>query len=162
MIVMGRIRAPFGIKGWVRIQPYTQETGGLLQYRQWWVQDANGWHPRNIAEAAVHADELVVRLEGCSDRGSAAQFKGRDIAIPRSQMPVAPAGEYYWTDLIGLEVTNLHGERLGLVEGLLETGAGAVLSVQDGTQRLLPFADPVVRKVDQDAGQILVDWEKDY
>lgn len=162
MIVMGRVRAPFGVKGWVKVQPYTQEVEGLLAYSQWWLQDEGGWQPRAVAEAAVHGQSLVARLDGCNDRDSAARLRGRDVAIPRQHLQALAPGEFYWVDLIGLEVINLSDETLGVVEDLLETGGGAVLVVRGDNRRLLPFAEPVARAVDCVAGRIVVDWEKDY
>ncbi|MGH8629913.1 MAG: ribosome maturation factor RimM [Burkholderiales bacterium] len=159
---MGRIRAPFGVKGWIKIQPYTERTDSLLAYPRWWLEGNSGWQAHAVAEAAVHGNSVVARLEGCIDRDAAAQLKGRSVAIPREQMPAPAPGEFYWADLIGLEVINMRGEALGLVEGLLDTGAGVVLTLDDGVRRLLPFAETVVRQIDCEAGRIVVDWDKDY
>lgn len=162
MIVMGRVRAPFGVKGWIKIQPYTERTESLLAYPRWWLEGNSGWQAHPVAEAAVHGNSLVARLEGYSERDAAAGLKGRSVAIPREQMPAPAPGEFYWADLIGLEVINVHGEVLGLVKGLLDTGAGVVLSIGDGARCLLPFVEPVVREIDREAGRIVVDWGKDY
>ncbi len=159
---MGRVRAPFGVKGWIKVRPYTHKPANLLAYPQWWLQDESGWQARDVVEAAVHGSDLVARLDGCGDRVAAAWLKGRDIAIPREHMPAAAPGEFYWADLIGLEVINQGGDVLGVVEGLLETGAGAVLAVRDDALRLLPFAETVVRDVSRDEGRIVVNWERDY
>jgi 16S rRNA processing protein RimM len=150
MIVMGRVRAPFGVKGWIKVQPYTQTTQGLLAYPQWCLREEGSWQWRTVAEAAVHGNSLLARLDGCTDRDEAARLKGREIAVPRDWLPATAPGEFYWADLIGR------------VEGLLETGAGAVLAVRDDARRLLPFAQTVIREVDRDAGRIVVDWERDY
>jgi 16S rRNA processing protein RimM len=162
MIVMGRVRAPFGVKGWVKLRPYTREIEGLLAYPQWWLQGEGGWQPRTLAEAAVHGDHLIARLDGCNDRDSAARLRGREVAIPRRLLQALAPGEFYWADLIGLEVVTLSGETLGVVEDLLETGGGAVLALGGEERRLLPFSEPVVRAVDCVAGRIVVDWEKDF
>jgi 16S rRNA processing protein RimM len=162
MIVMGRVRAPFGVKGWVKVQPYTQETEGLLAYSQWWLQEQSGWQARAVAEAAVHGENVVARLDGCSDRDAAARLRGREVAIPHDLLPALAPGEFYWADLIGLEVINLSGQTLGVVEGLLETGGGAVLALRGDARRLLPFVEAVVREVDRGTGRIVVEWEKDY
>lgn len=159
---MGRMRAPFGVKGWVKVQPYTRETEGLLAYSQWWLRDESGWQPRAVAEAAVHGESLIARLEGCNDRDCAAQLRGREVAVPRYRLQALGPGEFYWADLIGLKVITLSDETLGVVEDLMETGGGAVLVVRGDSQCLLPFAEPVVRAVDCVAGRILVDWEKSY
>jgi 16S rRNA processing protein RimM len=88
---------------------------------------------------------------------------GQELAVRRSQLPATGADEVYWVDLLGLAVVNIHGEDLGRVDHLLETGANDVLVVKGEKERLIPFArDSIVKEVDLRAGKILVDWERDY
>ena len=159
---MGRVSAPFGVKGWVKVQPFTDKIDGLLRYPQWWLSDARGWRSWAVEEQTVRGSELLVRFAGVADREAAATLKGRDIAIARMQLPAPEEGEYYWTDLVGLEVENASGESLGRVERLFESGADPVMVVVGETERLLPFVGAVVKQVDLDAGKILVDWGLDY
>lgn len=160
---MGRVRAPFGVKGWVKVEPYTETVESLLAYPEWWLANSEGWEPRQVSEAARHGAHLVVRFEGCEDRDAAGSFTNRDIGIPRRQLPDVP-GQYYWSDLIGLEVVNRDGQLLGRVDRLMETGANAVLACrfEAGAERLLPFVEGVVLSVDPKAGRIVVDWGTDY
>ncbi len=162
MIVMGRVSAPFGVKGWVKVQPYTETVDSLFRYPIWWLAAGHGWDALEVDEKAVHGDVLLVRFAGMDDRSRAATLKGRDVAIPRQQLPVAAPGEYYWADLVGLAVENTHGQLLGHVERLFETGANPVLVVTGDRERLVPFVDAVVKQVDLDAGKLLVEWELDY
>jgi 16S rRNA processing protein RimM len=98
-----------------------------------------------------------------NDRNAAEALQGYEIAVPRAELPPAEEDEYYWDDIIGLEVVNLAGESLGKVAGLLETGAHDILKVAAGeVERLIPFTDPIVREVDTGAGRIVVDWGKDW
>ena len=159
---MGRVSAPFGVKGWVKVQPFTEKTDSLLQFPVWWLGAANQWCEYGVAEKAVHGSSLTVRFAGFDDRNQAAALKGRDVAIPRAQLPAPEKGEYYWADLVGLEVVNLKGQCLGRVERLFEAGADPVVVVAGERERLLPFVDAVVRDVDLDSGRLLVDWELDY
>jgi 16S rRNA processing protein RimM len=159
---MGRVSAPFGVKGWVKVQPFTEKIDGLLGYPRWWLSEADGWHSRAVEETAVHGSELLVRFAGIADRDRAASLKGQEIAIPREQLPITGEGEYYWADLVGLEVENTAGESLGRVERLFESGAAPVLVVVGETERLLPFVGAVVKQVDLGAGKLLVEWELDY
>ncbi len=162
MIVMGRISAPFGLKGWVKVRPFTEQTDGLFQYPEWWLSAASGWDGVKIDETALHGDALLVRFAGVHDRDQAARLKGREVAIPREQLPAPGDGEYYWSDLVGLEVENTLGQLLGRVERLFESGANPVLVVAGERERLLPYVETVVKGVDLDAGKLLVDWELDY
>lgn len=169
MVVMGRIAGPYGVSGWVRVFPYTEDLNGLLDYPIWWLGGGNGdWLKFEVAAGEVHGSILVALLDQYTDREAAAQLKGLQIAVPRSQLPVLSGNGkdgYYWTDLVGLEVVNLQGEELGKVAGLLETGANDVLQVQnpkDETARLIPFIDQVIVNVNFTAGRITVDWGLDY
>lgn len=159
MIVMGRVRAPHGLKGWVTVQPFTQESDGLLDYAEWHLGESGRWKPYRVAESIVRESTMVVRFEGISDREAAAALKGREIAVPRSAMPAAGEGEFYWADLIGLEVRNREAVSLGHVEKILETGANAVLVVKGEKEVLVPLIQDVLVNVDLGAGQLTVDWE---
>jgi len=159
---MGRISVPFGLKGWVKVKPFTEQTDGLVQFPEWWISAAKGWDGIKVEETALHGDVLLARFAGVQDRDGAATFKGREVAIPRGQMPAPQEGEYYWSDLVGLEVENTQGQLLGRVERLFESGAHPVLVVAGERERLLPYIENVVKGVDLDAGKLLVDWELDY
>ena len=164
MIVMGRVAGAQGIQGWIKVQPYTAEPDGLLDYRTWWIGDEKqGWRELDVLKSSLHGRGLIAQLMGCHDRNTAEKYKGLLIAIPRSRMPAPDADEYYWTDLIGLEVRNLEDQRLGVVENLQDTGANQVLCVRgENGEMLIPFIASAVREVDPAGKVILVDWHADY
>jgi 16S rRNA processing protein RimM len=160
---MGRITAPFGVKGWVKVQPLTAAAKNLLAYPRWWVGRGGDWQEYEIAEASVLAGKTVAaRLAGCEDRDAAARFGGSEIAVPRSQLPKAGAGEYYWADLMGLRVVNAESQELGSIVQILQTGANDVLVVQGERERLIPFIADVIREVDAATGVLRVNWGADY
>lgn len=159
---MGRILAPFGVKGWVKVQPNTAEVRNLLAYRSWWVGQEGDWREAAVAEAKVQGDAVVAQLEGCEDRDAAAALRGKTVAVPRAALPAAKSGEYYWADLIGLAVVNEESLELGRVVGMLETGANDVLVVQGERERLIPFIATVIREVNLASGVVRVDWAADY
>lgn len=159
---MGRIAGAFGVKGWVRVQPYTESTDGLLSYPVWWLGQAGQWDEGKVVEGAVHGRSLIVKLEGCDDRDAAARLRGHEVAVPRGELPPSPEGEYYWNELIGLEVVSREGAALGRVTGILETGANAVLVVTGDRERLIPFVQAVLVSVDAVGGLITVDWGTDF
>lgn len=163
LVPMGFIAGAFGIKGWVKVVSSTEYADNLFDYPTWWLGKDGQWRTIELAEGNVQPKNLVAKLVGIEDRDQAFALKGWTIAIPRSQMPAAEEGEYYWADLIGMEVVNLQGESLGSVKNLLETGANDVLVAFDGkTERLLPFVANVVIEVDQANRLIKVDWGLDY
>ena len=107
-------------------------------------------------------DSVVARLAGCGDRDKAAGFRGRQIAVPREQLPKAQPNEYYWADLIGLRVVNEAEQDFGLVVRILETGANDVLVVQGERERLIPFIADVIATVDLQGGLIRVNWDAEF
>jgi len=160
--VMGRITAPYGVKGWIKIHPYTEAIEGLTRYAEWWLGKQGEWRKAVVIQSRPQGKTLVAKLQGCDDRAAAQLLKNLHIAVERSHLPAAKEGEYYWADLIGLEVVNLRGEALGVVSALFATGANDVLRVQGERERLIPFIPQVVREVSLDAAAIRVDWGLDY
>lgn len=164
MVIMGRIAAAHGIRGWVKIQPFTEHVDSLLDYRKWWIGHEHGpWRDVEAGPCEVHGKTLATQLPDCPDRTAAEKLKGLLIAVPRSNLPEQDEGEYYWSDLIGLAVVNEAGVKLGTVTNLLETGANEVLSVQgDSGEILIPFVASAIKQVDLKNRTIRVDWAADY
>lgn len=159
---MGRIVAPYGVLGWVKIQPFTETLGSLFDYERWWISDSAGWHEAEVEEARIHGKVLVAKFSGCDGRDAAFAMRGKDIAVSRDDMPQADEGEYYWSDLIGLSVYNLQQVNLGQVKDVFATGANDVLVVQGDRERLIPFGGQVVQEVDLAAGRMIVDWDASF
>lgn len=159
---MGRIVAPYGIRGWVKIQPFTRQPQGLLDYPEWQVGREGQWQTRIVEIAKPHGNMVTAKLQGIDDRDQAAVLQGMQIAVSRDDFPEPGSGEYYWADLVGLEVVNEAGVALGRVTEVFETGANDVLMVAGERERLLPFIGPVIRQVDVAGGRITVDWDADY
>ncbi|TCS74002.1 16S rRNA processing protein RimM [Sulfuritortus calidifontis] len=159
---MGRVAAPYAIRGWIKVQPFTEYLDSLLDYPVWRLGKKTGWQEYRVLDARIHSNSLIAQLEGVNDRSQAEALQGLEIAVARDELPEAEEGEYYWDDLIGLDVVNLDGVNLGKVTGLLETGAHDVLEVEGERPRLIPFTEPIVVEVDLKAGRIKVDWGADY
>lgn len=181
-VELGRVLDAWGIKGWVRIQPHSADTEALFASDNWFLQPPEARFARGfsafagcvtvrVAELKAHADGLVARLEGVDDRNAAEALKGCRISLPRSAFPEPAEGEYYWVDLIGLDVVNREGEHLGVVRDLMSTGPTDVLVLEysetvDGeertAERLIPFVDAYIDEVDRAQRRITADWQKDY
>lgn len=181
-IELGRVGEAWGIKGWVRIQPHSADTEALFATKDWYLQPPEPRFVRGfsafqgsvlsrVADIKVHADGVVARFEGMDDRNAAEALKGVRIHLPRSAFPATPEGEYYWVDLIGLQVFNREGVDLGVVRDLMPTGPTSVLVleyplVQDGVEtvaeRLIPFVSAYIDDVDRVARRITADWGVDY
>jgi len=161
---MGRIVAPYGLKGWVRIEPYGADPVSLSAHPSWWVGRNGDWQELKVAQSVLqHGASLVARFEGYVERDAALALKGSDVAVERETLPPSANNEFYWVDLVGLKVVNVQDEELGVVAGLFDNGAHAVMRVVAGeTERLLPFVEQVVRQVDMAEGRIRVEWELDW
>ncbi|TAN77980.1 MAG: ribosome maturation factor RimM [Gallionella sp.] len=164
MVIMGRVASAHGIRGWVKIQPFTEYLDSLLDFKSWWIgQEHGSWREVEVKQCEVHNKTLAAQLPDCPDRTAAEKLKGLLIAVPRSSLPEQDEGEYYWSDLIGLAVLNEAGTRLGTVANLLETGANQVLSVKgDSGEILIPFVASAIKQVDLKNKAIHVDWSADY
>lgn len=158
LVVVGRIGAPHGVAGAVRVTSFTQPPDNLLDYAPWLVRGAQGFVAMARESARWQGKNLVVHLAGVNDRDAALALRGRDIAVPRSALPaLTPGEEYYWQDLIGMTVVDSERGPLGDVRDLLETGANDVLVVGEG-ELLIPFVSAFVTDVDVAARIIRVTW----
>ena len=161
-VVIGRVRGVFGVKGWVRVQDYSNRVGDILKYDTWLLKHDRSWVSRTVLEGRLHQKGVVCHLKGYDDRSQAKELMDVDIAVATDRITELKSGEYYWHQLEGLEVVNLNGENLGKVDHLLETGANDVLVLKGEQERLVPYAPGVVADIDLNKGRIQVDWEKDY
>ena len=164
LVIMGRVVAPYGVFGWLKIVPDTEEFDGLLDYKSWWIGKDNDWRELAVKEAKTHNDVLVVKLQGIDDRDAAVACKGKQIAVPRALLPTLENEEYYWSDLIGLSVKNQQEVDFGFITDVFATGANDVIVAksEDGIERLIPYIAQVILAVDLDAKTILVDWDADF
>jgi len=161
---MGRVVAPYGVKGWLKVAPLSEAPETLLSHATWWMRRKDGeWHSFALESGRMHGNTLVAKLGELPDRETAAAFAGGDVGVARSALPAIAQNEVYWADLVGLSVVNREGELLGTVSAVREYGAHPVLQVQgDDRERLVPFVEAYVDGVDVAGGRIEVDWHKDY
>jgi len=163
LIITGRISGIYGVKGWVKIYSDTSPRENILKYNPWLIKIQGQWQERKLIQGRPQGKGIVARIEGLDDRDQARLLIDAPIAIRQQQLPELSDGDYYWRDLIGLEVVNLKDERLGVVDHLIETGANDVLALKGDEERLIPFViGAIVHKVDLEQRKITVDWESDY
>jgi 16S rRNA processing protein RimM len=164
---MGQVLTPYGVKGWVKVRPFTALPAGLLDYDRWWLAARDGpdaWKVFSVLSARRHADTLLAELEGLGDREMAACWQGAWIGVERAALPQLREGEIYWADLVGFMVVNRAGDVLGTVAGVLDTAAHPVLRVtaRDGSERLIPMVPAYLDAIERHATRIVVDWQLDY
>jgi len=163
VLVVGRIASPFGVRGWLRINAFTAVAESLLEYSPWYLKVKGQWQAVEPLAGRHHGKGLVVQFKDCHDRDAAAALTGTDIGIYRSQLPPVEADEYYWSDLMGMQVITKDDQVLGVVDHLLETGANDVIVVKGEQEHLVPYIKgQVVKSVDLEARIIRVEWDPDY
>ncbi len=161
--MMARVAGAFGIKGWLKLHTFTESPDSLDAYASWLLKSDKGWQEFELEDFAVNVKGVVAKLKGCDDRSAAEKLIKCDIGIPRDALEDAGEGEVFWFDLIGCDVVNIAGEKLGKIETLLETGANDVLVVKMGTEEILiPYLDDVVLKVDRESKLVTVNWTQDF
>lgn len=165
---LGRIVGLFGVRGWVKVFSFTEPREAILDYGHWLLGQEGDWRSISLEEGKRHGKSVLAKLAGADDRDAAVELLGLDVAVPRSALPEAGDDQYYWTDLVGLDVWHREERMLGKVRQMLETGAHDVMVVTpvddaDGENDILvPFViGEVVTDVDLDGGVIRVDWEWD-
>ncbi|MCG5499405.1 ribosome maturation factor RimM [Ectothiorhodospira lacustris] len=162
-IILGRIAGVYGVKGWVKLFSETEPREGILAYNPLSIQIDGEWRVLSVESGRAHGKGVVAKLTGIDDRDAAAVLVGAPIGIRPEQLEPLPEGEYYWADLVGLEVINLEAVSLGWVDHLMETGANDVLVVSGDRERLIPYVrDQVILEIDLEAGIIRVDWDPDF
>ncbi len=169
-ILLGEITGVSGLKGWVKVFSHTDPRVQITEYDQWFLQGKeenkeNDWTAVKILNGRVQGKNIIAQLEGVNDRNQAESMKGITIAIRSDQLQKLPKNEYYWKDLIGLEVKTTESVQLGKLDWIFNSGSNDVLVIKDeeGTERMLPFLlDDVVISIDMDKSLIIVDWDPEF
>ncbi len=162
-LIVGRVSGIYGVSGWVKVVSYTRPATNIFSYTPWLIIRGEQQEPRELLDGRVHGKGLIARLRDLEDRDIARTFIGKEIAVYRHQMPVLPAGEYYWCDLLQLDAVNQAGVVLGKVTEILETGANDVLVIEGERRHLVPLImKHYVTEIDIENGRITVDWDPEY
>lgn len=162
-VIIGRIGSAFGVRGWVKIISFTDPPENILNYSKWQTSkdpSPREWQILLLESGKATANGVVAKLKNYDDRDQAKTLTHTLIAVDRSELPKLAAEEYYWHDLIGLKVMTVDGIELGHVKELLATGSNDVLIVQAAKkEHLIPYISSVIKSVDLNNQQIVVDWE---
>lgn len=160
-ITVGRIGAPFGVQGWVKIDSYTQPKEAIFGYLPWNINIEGKDRMYHMINHRTQGKRFVVQLADCHDCDQAKQYTNKNINIYRHQLPELPPNEYYWTDLEGLDVIDQHGTKLGKIDYLQTTGSNDIMVIEGKKRHLLPYLPEVVIAVDLEQGVMKVNWDED-
>jgi len=163
LVEVGKVSGVFGVKGWVKVHSYTSPRENILNYSPWRLSRGGEVKEIKVLEGRQQGKTLVARLDGINDREAAELLSGWRIDINSQQLPKTADDEYYWSELIGLNVKTTTGIELGIVDYLIETGANDVLVVAGDRERLIPFLQgQTIVSIDTDNQLITVDWDADF
>ena len=170
-VLLGIIGAPHGVRGWVRVNSYTQQPEDVFGYENWTLGD----RLVAIVQWKQHGRRWIAKLKGIDTPEQAAELTGTGIYVEAGSLPELDEGECYWNQLIGARVTTMDHQLLGKVGSMFETASNDVMVVNpsveslDKRERLIPYIEgQVVRSMEREAPgtgavtQIWVDWDLEF
>lgn len=160
-VIMGRFGRPHGIKGFITVISFTEPLENILDYSPWYTKVGQVWQPLKLLRPDKMSNgPILVQIEGYPEREQVAQWTNVEIAIPRVALPSLSEGEYYWHELLGMEVVNQEGHLLGNIQEIMPTGANDVLVVKGDARYLIPYLPKrYVIDIDTIHRRITVDWD---
>jgi 16S rRNA processing protein RimM len=174
-IVLGKVTGYFGVRGWVKLYSYTEPIDNIVRYNSLLIKLKGDWQNITLDEGKAHGKGVVAHFTGYDTRDDVAQLLGAELAINSEFLKPLGKNDFYWHDLIGLQVRNLEGIVFGQVRQIIETAAHDVLLIQPeqqheqkGTENkpgdiLIPFVlEHYIIKVDINNGFILVEWQPEW
>ncbi len=160
--MLGKVTGVWGVRGWIKLVSYTERAEDIFNYQPWSLLQDGQETVVSLLDGKRQGSGLVASIEGTTERDQAEQWIGRQIAVRREQLPELPEGDYYWRELIGLQVMTRDGMQLGKVKSILPTGANDVLVVSGEREHLVPYLPEIVIAVDLGLSRITVDWDPEF
>ena len=158
-IEVGRLGAAHGVRGWLRVQSFTDPPQRLFEWKRWRLQSGA---EVNVLEARPQGNGWIAQLEGIEDRDAAGRLSGQLVLVNRGELPATTAREYYRADLVGFEARNVEDVLLGVVDHFIDTPGNAVMVIRGTREYLVPMSAQHLRSVDQQARRLIVDWPEDF
>jgi 16S rRNA processing protein RimM len=162
-IIIGQFGRVHGIRGQIRVHPFTQESEKLLAYNDWHRFENETWIPTERTEQHIAHQTLLVKIKGFETREEAMLLTNLKIAVKKEQLPHLESDEFYCFELIGMEVFNTQDVALGIIVDVLQTGANDVLVIQGSQRHLIPYLlHQVIKNVSRETRRIIVDWDENF
>jgi 16S rRNA processing protein RimM len=162
-IEVGRLGAPHGVRGWLRVQSFTDPPQRLFEWQAWRLErDGAGPVEVRLLEARQQGNGWIARLAGVDERDAASRLSGLMIVVDREALPPTSGREHYRADLVGFEARNLEGAVLGVVDHFVDTPGNAVMVIKGEREHLVPVTAQHLREVRAEARMLIVDWPEDF
>jgi 16S rRNA processing protein RimM len=158
-VEVGRLGAAHGVRGWLRVQSFTDPPQRLFEWTRWRLESGS---EMKLLEVRPQGDGWIARLEGIDERDAASRLTGQLVLVDRDELPPTTGREHYRADLVGYEVKNGDGALLGVIEHFIDTPANAVMVIKGEREHLVPVSAQHLRSVDQVARRVIVDWPEDF
>ena len=158
-IEVGRLGAAHGVRGWLRVQSFTDPPQRLFEWKRWRLQSGTDV---TVLESRQQGNGWIARLEGIEDRDAASRLSGQVVLVDRGELPATTGREYYRADLVGFEAKNVDGALLGVVDHFIDTPGNAVMVIRGSREYLVPMSAQHLRSVDPQARRLIVDWPEDF
>ena len=162
-IIVGRFGSPFGVKGWIKLQSFTDPEDNLLDYKCWYWSNQDNWISIEHDDHVRHGKGWIVHLVGYDSPEAVRFLAGNDVAVARSEFPPLAEGEFYLNDLLGFSAVNLQGIELGTITGFIDSGAHELLVITGTKEHLVPLIKGVFFKsIDKPKQQVIIDWDPEF
>ena len=163
LIEVGRLGAAHGVRGWLRVQSFTDPPQRLFEWHRWRLQSEGGASREvKLSEARPQGNGWIAKLEGVDERDAASRLAGQMVLVEREELPPTQGREHYRSDLLGFEARNLEGAVLGVVDHFVDTPGNAVMVIKGARENLVPVSSQHLGSVDKDARRVIVDWPEDF
>jgi len=158
-LTLGQVVGAHGVRGWVKVNSFTDPPEALLETPEWSLVRADGRRTEvEVLEASSHREQLRIALSSVEDRNAAEALAGSWVQVQRSQLPQLAEREHYRDDLLDFEVRNVEGAELGRLSHFVDLPAGAVMVVRGRSEHWIPAGPPHLRRVEREARRLTVDW----
>ncbi len=163
LIALGKVVREWGIKGQIRFRSYNPESDLYPSLKKIYLERPAGWEPLRIEEVRRHGADWLFKLKGFENPEACRELRGHQLGIPRDELPKLKLGEVYVADLVGLEVCDFQGRRIGQVRGVLPVGETEVLVIErsSGEEAMVPFHEQFLESVEMKRKKIILNHNAD-
>lgn len=158
LVEVGRLGAAHGVRGWLKVQSFTDPPRRLFEWKRWLV----GGREMKLLEARPQGNGWIARLEGVEERDAAGRLAGAMVSVERTELPPTAAREHYRADLLGFAAMNLEGALLGVVDHFVDTPGNAVMVIKGAREHWVPVTPQHLREVQVEARTLVVDWPEEF